>query len=147
VPRARQRQKVETFAPEPLAIPAEVPAVVPEEPRGSLFEDLDDEDGVIASEPAAPMVELPVLDADLTPDEKEEFVKLLREEMPVKDRARQLGILARKTGQKTAAVGLRAIIEINELTGMRKERAAETAPMFQLPAGASVSITVQKVEK
>lgn len=152
MPRARQREIPE---PEPVILAAPEPevtvAVLPEEPRGSLFEDLDDED--VAITVAAPVVSdtildvIPPLDSDLSPDEKAMFTRLLNIEMPLEVRAKQLGILARKTGQKTAAVGLRAIIEINEITGLRKDRATEAAPMFALPAGSSVSVSITKVVK
>ena len=122
---------------------------LPVEPRGSLFEDLDDEDvSMVVATVSDPIQDvIPPLDSDLTPDEKAEFIALLNKEMPIADRARQLGILARKTGQKTAAVGLRAVIEINQLTGLSKERATESAPMFMLPAGSSVSVSIVKVVK
>ena len=151
--RARQR-KVEVAEeaaplPSPPPEPDPQPEPLPIEPRGSLFEDLDDEDVPlrveVATEPLPDII--PPLDSDLTPDEKAEFIKLLNKEMPLADRARQLGILARKTGQKTAAVGLRAVIEINNLTGLSKERATESAPMFALPAGSSVSVQITKVVK
>jgi hypothetical protein len=129
--------------------PEPAPEPLPAEPRGSLFEDLDDEDvSMVVAAVSDPIQDvIPPLDSDLTPDEKAEFIKLLNAEMPIASRAHQLGILARKTGQKTAAVGLRAIIEINEITGLRKERATESAPMFALPAGSSVSVSITKVVK
>ena len=143
MPRARQK----VVAPPPVV---EVP--LPEEPeavKGGLFEDLDDDDVVMTVAPseaelAAP---LPPLDEGLTPDEKKEFISLINKELPLAVRAKQLGILARKTGQKTAAVGLRAIIEANEITGLRKDRATEATPMFALPPGTTVDIKIQKVVK
>ena len=90
---------------------------------------------------------LPALDSDLTEDEKKQFVALLNKEMSLADRAKQLALLARMKGTKTAAVGLRAIQEINSLCGLRDNKPTEAAPMFVLPDEAKVAILVQKVER
>ena len=142
MPRARQK----VVAPPPVV---EVPLPEePEAPKGSLFEDLDDEDVVMTvAAPESREDDLPALDGGLTPDEKKEFIALINKELPLAVRAKQLGILARKTGQKTAAVGLRAIIEANEITGLRKDRATEATPMFALPPGTTVDVKITKVAK
>ena len=148
MPRARQKKLLEPILPPVAQEETVVPEVEVVSPKGSLFEDLDDDDValVVKAEPAD-IGDLPSLDHDLTPDEKAEFIALINKELPLAVRAKQLGILARKTGQKTAAVGLRAIIEANEITGLRKDKATETVPMFALPTGTSVSVKIEKVVK
>lgn len=84
------------------------------------------------------------LDGDLTPSEKEEFVRLLNREIKLDERARRLAGLARLKGSKTAGVGLRALQEINAITGISKDGAKDAPPIFALPAGTSVSVTVKK---
>ena len=141
----RARQKVAPVVEPPVVEP--IPA--PEEPRGSLFEDIDDDDVSLTVEAGlerAP-ADLPRLDTGLTADEKAEFIALINKELPIAVRAKQLGILARKTGQKTAAVGLRAIIEANELTGLKADKPTESAPMFALPQGTAVTVKIEKVAK
>lgn len=123
-----------------------VSAALPRDDDSSLFEGLELE----VRTPSAlerPNDGIPPLDSDLTADEKREFVKLLNKEMPLAARAKQLGVLARMKGSKTAAVGLRALVEINSLTGLSKEQATESAPLFQLPPDTTVSVKVTKVAK
>ena len=55
--------------------------------------------------------------------------------------------LAHHTDTKRAPVALRALQEINSLTGITRERPVDTMPMFQLPEGTAVSISVEKVVK
>ena len=133
-----------------VAIPAEVPAppvvveTVPASSVESLFDDFPDDD---EPEAALAVRDIPALDSDLTPDEKKVFVDLLNKHMPLEQRAVQLTKLAHYTDQKRAAVGLRAIQEINTLTGLSGASATEAAPMFQLPEGTKVAIVMQTVEK
>ena len=123
--------------PEPLRVAA---------PEEKLFEDFDDACGpseaVVVREDG-----LPAVDAAMTPDQKKAFVEMIRKEMPLEERARRLADLARLHGTKTAAVGLRAIIEMNLLDDMRKEQPSEDKPMFVVPDDSKVAILVQKVEK
>ena len=135
--------------------PVVVAEIIPEEPvelvvperqdESSLFEDLGEvpEDALVP----VPSDGIPALDSDLTPDEKQEFIRLLNKEIPLSERATLLAVLARFKDQKRAAVGLRALIEISELTGMRGDRPTESAPMFVFPADTRVSINVVRVIK
>ena len=127
--------------------PAQPPIVIETVPASSvesLFDDFPDDD---EPEVALAVRDIPALDSDLTPDEKKIFIDLLNEHMPLKQRAVQLAKLAMYTDQKRAAVGLRAIQEINTLTGLSGASATEAAPMFQLPEGTKVAIVMQTVEK
>jgi len=90
---------------------------------------------------------LPPIERDLTPDQRREFTKLLDTKMGLEERADHLVRLAKMHGNKTAPVGLRAIMEINRLTGLSEDRATEAPAMFNLPEGTSVSVKVEKVEK
>jgi hypothetical protein len=117
---------------------------VPASSVESLFDDFPDDD---EPEVALAVRDIPALDSDLTPDEKKVFVDLLNKHMPLEQRAVQLTKLAHYTDQKRAAVGLRAIQEINTLTGLSGASATEAAPMFQLPEGTKVAIVMQTVEK
>ena len=144
--------------PEParVAIPAETITIAPPEnitvappdnvtvadDNGTLFEGID--------APSALEVRsdgLPALDSDLTPDQKKEFTSLIRAEMSLAERAKQLATLARFTDTKRAPVALRAIVEMNLLDGMREEKPNEAAPLFRLPDDSKMAILVQKVVK
>jgi len=129
------------FEPDPLPPPEPEP-IHDVTLDGSLFDDIPEEAIV-----PLPDDGIPALDSDLTPDEKQEFIKLLNAELPLAERAKLLAVLARFKDQKRAAVGLRAIQEINSITGLSKERPTESAPMFVLPPDAKVSVTVTKVVK
>jgi len=109
----------------------------------SIFEELGTPEGV-AVRPDDGIVPL---DTGLTPDEKDEFKKLLDTAMPLAERAAKLVGLARLKGTKTAGVGLRALQEINALCGLNNEASMQAAPMFQLPPGTDVSVTITKVVK
>jgi hypothetical protein len=112
-----------------------------EEAEDSLFADLE------VPEDSVRLDGIPPIDSDLSTDEKKEFVALLNRFMPLEERALQLAKLARFVDTKRAPVGLRAIQEINLLTGLRGDKATESAPMFQLPADTTVRVTVTKVVK
>lgn len=118
------------------------PEDVPEEEEG-LFPVAKREEVL----PMRPDDGIPAVDSDLTEDEKKEFIKLLNREIPLSERASQLALLARMKGSKTAAVGLRAIQEINRITGLTGDRPTESAPLFVLPEGTKVGIVVQTVVK
>ena len=90
---------------------------------------------------------LPPIEAELTPDQRAEFIKLLDTKMGLEERADRLVLLAKLHGAKTAPVGLRAIMEINRLTRLSEDRATEAPSMFQLPEGTSVSVRIEKVDK
>jgi len=147
---AKKSKKSEEIVIEQVVEVPEVP-VVPEEPvipapQESLFDDLDAQ-GAPSDLALRPNDDIRPLDIDLSSDEKEIFKKLLDEAMPLSERARRLVALARLKGSKTAGVGLRALQEINSLTGVNREADAGASPMFALPAGVDVSVTVTKVVK
>jgi hypothetical protein len=134
-----------------VAVPVEEPPppsvvieTVPASSVESLFDDFPDDD---EPEAALAVRDILALDSDLTPDEKKLFVDLLNEHMPIKQRAIQLTKLAMFTDQKRAGVGLRALEEINKITGMSGDKPTLAPSMFALPEGTSVSVTVQKVVK
>jgi isoaspartyl peptidase/L-asparaginase-like protein (Ntn-hydrolase superfamily) len=70
---------------------------------------------------------------DLDQEQREMFAELLRKNFSLEERAKQLVDLAKLTDTKRAAVGLRAIQEINAITGVHD--------------GTSVSVKVEKVIK
>ena len=109
----------------------------PYRPEADLFDE----------SPDMPDVHVPRPDADLDEAQKAEFVKLLKSKMTLEERADQLVSLAHMTSSKTAAIGLRAIQVINEITGVTKEEATEAPSMFNLPEGAEISIEVEEPEK
>jgi hypothetical protein len=121
------------------ALPEAVPAVVvPDLQAVSLFD-----------EPAvpAPPDDIPSPDEGLTPAQKQEFVRLVRKEMPLEERAKQLAVLARMKGTKTAAVGLRAIQFIAQLEGWTDDASTDVPPMFSIPDGSQVAIAVKVPSK
>lgn len=122
--------------------PEPEPESAPPAPMGGLFDGLD-----VPSEDALRPRDDIDLESDLTPSEREEFIRLLNHEMPIAERAAQLAKLARFTDQKRAAVGLRAIQEINAIAGVSGDAPRDTPPMFQLPEGTSVSVRIEKVLK
>lgn len=147
---AKRAKKVEEVVIQQVVEVPEVP-VTPEEivipaPKESLFEELDAQ-GAPSDLAVRPVDDIRPLDTGLTADEKDEFKKLLDEAMPLSERARRLVALARLKGSKTAGVGLRALQEINTLTGVNREPDATASPMFALPSGTEVSVTVKKVDK
>ena len=142
----------------PLEPPASTPTepiepldvvVIPNPPQSEsgLFDDLDDE----ASGPNLMPFSRPddgiVADEGLTPTEKAEFTKFLNLFLPPRERALQLAKLAMYTDTKRAAVGLRAIQEINALCGLHKDGADVATPMFALPADTRVNISISRVIK
>jgi hypothetical protein len=138
---ARPRRRAAEIV-KPAPIPEPIPSPPPDEPEDeALFDDLE-----VPTEAVRPDG-IPAIDSDLTPDEKQEFIALLNKFMPLDERALQLVKLARFSDTKRAPVGLRAIQEINTITGIRGERPTEAVPMFALPANTSVSVQVTKVIK
>ena len=139
-------------APAPMLPTEEIvyPEIEVEPPHVSeagIFDDLEDDATQMMVVASPPLDDIPPLDTGLTLDEKQEFIRLLNLHLPPEKRAAQLAKLAMFTDQKRAAVGLRALQEIFMLTGMNKDRATESTPMFVLPADTRVSVTVQKVSK
>jgi hypothetical protein len=151
--RARQRKQAD----EPTPTPASAPEPEPEH----LFDDLDDvptagtdpaELVLVPVEPEAGLFDnipqaapAPALLTELDEDDRKEFATLLNAAMPLSERARLLVKLAHQTDTKRAPVALRAIQEINTLTGVSAERPAETMPMFVVQG--DVSVVAQKVTK
>lgn len=109
---------------------------------GSLFDEIDVPSAVTVRSDG-----LPALDSDLTPDQKREFLNLIRKEMPIAERAKQLATLARFTDTKRAPVALRAIVEMNVLDGLHEDKATDAPPLFVLPEDAKMAVLVQKVAK
>lgn len=165
MPRARQREKKPKAVAEPIPVPEqlfdEMPPASPEDialaaaseaPEGlfgQLAEDsatVEPTEGLFDYIPqAAPAAG--IVDADLSDAEREEFAKLLRAEVPLAERAKLLGRLARMKDTKRAPVGLRAIQEINRLTGVGAERPVDTMPMFVLGAEQSIAVDITPVKK
>lgn len=156
--RSRKLDKVEE--PEPVVAALAPPVVVVPEPapespaEEELFEELEDVPQstlTLFDAPTAPAVQPPapetIADADLEDEAKRELARLLSAGFPLEERARLLVKLAHHTDTKRAPVALRAIQEVNALTGVTRERPADTMPMFALPPDASVSIVVEKVVK
>ena len=138
---ADEPQKENVLADEPEPVQEDVSAVVVSDlPDVSLF----DEPAV--STPV-PLDDIPSPDEGLTPAQKREFVRLVRTEMPLAERAKALAVLARMRGTKTAAVGLRAIQEMNKLDGFTDDASADVPPMFTLPEGSQVAIGVKVPSK
>lgn len=160
--RGRPRKLDKVVVAEVVVTPAPSPAPVIVEPEPietpadeELFEDLDDVPqsamSLFDNAPSIPTVQPPspvtIADADLEDEARRELARLLNQTIGLQDRAALLVKLAHHTDTKRAPVALRAIQEINALTGVTRERPADTMPMFQLPPDASVSITVEKVVK
>lgn len=145
--RARQRTAVLEFAaptPEPVVEPR-VEQLFDEIPSTELVP-LDTTEGLFDAIPeAAPAPGL--IASELSEDERKEFAKLLNEAIPLADRARLLVKLAHHTDTKRAPVALRAIQEINALTGVSADRPTDTMPVFVLASDQTVAVVAKKVEK
>jgi len=89
----------------------------------------------------------PVTASDLDAEQKAEFARLLQSKFSLKERADALVKLAQMTDTKRAHVGLRAIQEINVITGVRDDKATDAHSMFRLPDDTTVSIKIEKVVK
>lgn len=92
---------------------------------------------------ATPMVDTISEQAEI----KQELTRLLNTEMKLEERVRLLAKLARSTDTKRAPVALRAIQEINALTGLSADKPADSTPMFALPEGTAVSVRIEKQGK
>jgi hypothetical protein len=86
-------------------------------------------------------------DQDLTEAQRAEFAAVLNKKLGLEERADLLVELAHKKCTKTAAVGLRAIQVINDITRMTEDGASEAPPMFNIPDGAEISVEVEVPEK
>ena len=115
--------------------------------EGSLFEGLDLPESGTNLPATRPNDGLPALDSDLTEDQKREFVGLLNKKFSLEDRADCLVRLAKMHGTKTAAVGLRAIQEVNSVCGIKDVKPNESTSMFALPDDVKMAILVQKSDK
>jgi hypothetical protein len=87
-------------------------------------------------------VEESPLTRDLAEADKEEFANLLRKKMTLTERAEMLVKLAGYTDSKRAPVALRAIQEINQITGVKEDKPTEASPLFVLPPNTAVAIKV-----
>jgi len=85
--------------------------------------------------------------SDLDDEQRAMFSKMLREHMPLEERAKQLVELASYTDTKRAPVALRAIQEINAITGVHDPKPQESTPMFVFPKDTKVNLKVEKVVK
>jgi len=91
----------------------------------------------------APIPESPLL-ADLDDAEKQEFARLLKQKMSLSERADMLVKFAKMDDTKRAPVGLRAIQEINKITGISSDDREDVSPLFVLPPDTAVAIMVKK---
>ena len=89
-----------------------------------------------------PVEEESAVTRDLAEVDKEEFAAMLRQKMTLEERANALVRLAGFSDTKRAPVALRAIEEINKITGVKEDRPNEAAPMFVLPPNTAVAIKV-----
>lgn len=112
---------------------------------------------VVVSEPAkpdsvfegipAPKEAVTIAAGDLSTEQKAEFARLLRAHSSLEDRAKQLVKLASFIDTKRVPVALRAIQEINAITGITADAPEEGSPMFVLPEGAEMAVAVKVPKK
>lgn len=104
-----------------------------------------------APEPIAEVISRPPdgisVSKDLDEEQREMFAQILKSKMTLEERANALVALAKMTDTKRAPVGLRAIQEINAITGVHKDKPNESQSMFVFPEDTTVSIHVEKVYK
>ena len=86
-------------------------------------------------------------DKDLNDSERKQFADLLKKKLSLNDLADHLVKLAGYKDTKRAPVALRAIQEINRITGRSEPETDDTTQMFVLPEGTSVDISITKPEK
>lgn len=105
----------------------------------SVFEDAPEivEDKIIET----------IADTGLSVVEKAEFSALLKKGLTLEMRADRLIKLTTFTDSKRAPVALRALQEINQITGVTKDAPNESAPMFILPEGLSLGVSVRVQRK
>ena len=100
-------------------------------------------ENVFEDDPILPEIpEESPLTAGLSDEEKKEFASLLAQKLSLGETADLLVGLAHKKCTKTAAVGLRAIQEINKIRGISKDDREDAGSMFVLPPGTAVAIKV-----
>lgn len=133
------------------AVPATPEVIVePSDEHGRLFDEIDESDTPVIVNPAF-LSKRPddgiAIDADLTPDERDEFIKMINLALPLSERAILLAKLAHMTDTKRAPVALRAIQEANALTRISGDHVGGSAPLFQLPKDTTVSVKIERVEK
>jgi hypothetical protein len=99
--------------------------------------------------PSAPSPEetaVATLAGDLDEEERNRFANLLRQKMTLEKRAELLVEIAQMTDTKRAPVALRAIQEINQLTGLA-EKPMEESALFILPAGSEIAVATKTPRK
>ena len=87
-----------------------------------------------------------VLTDGLSEEDRARFAALLRSKMSLEQRANVLIELASMTDSKRAPVALRAIQEINQITGLA-DKPVEDQPLFVLPSGSDVLVGVKIPKK
>jgi NADH:ubiquinone oxidoreductase subunit E len=87
------------------------------------------------------------LTQDLNEEDKAKFARLLKKKMSLTKRAELLVGLAQLNDRHGAPVALRAIEQINKLTGVQEDKPTEVAPMFQLPPNTAVAVKVFEPEE
>ena len=108
----------------------------------SVFEDAPS----IAPEPVTPN-DIVKPDSDLDAADKAEFASLLKKGLTLPMRAARLIKLTTFTDSKRAPVALRALQEINAITGVTANDPDSSSPMFVLPAGTEVAVVTRIPKK
>ena len=111
------------------------PVVVESPVEGNLLPEPTPEDKTVSA-----------IAGDLDEAERKRFAALLRSKMTLEQRAELLIELASMTDSKRAPVALRAIQEINQITGL-SEKKTEEQPLFVLPAGSEMAVGVRIPKK
>ena len=100
-----------------------------------------------APEPRATPDDIVKPDSDLDAQQKAEFARLLREGLGLEERAKRLINLTKFVDSKRAPVALRAIQEINAITGITADAPEEGSPLFVLNDGAEIAVAVRIPKK
>ncbi len=107
--------------------------------KESVFDDEPPLEPIVEED--SPLVE------DLSEEEKAKFSRLLKEKMTVERRAELLIELANLTDRHGAPVALRAIEQINKITGVTTEKAVQAAPLFITPKDAKIAIGITESDE
>jgi len=86
-------------------------------------------------------------DSDLDSAQKAQFAELLRTGLDLKTRAARLINLTKFTDSKRAPVALRAIQEINAITGITAEAPDEGQPLFMVVGGDDLAVAIKIPKK
>jgi predicted transcriptional regulator len=86
-------------------------------------------------------------DSDLDARQKAEFSRLLRTGLNLPERAKRLIKLTTFTDSKRAPVALRALQEINSITGITADAPDEGAALFVLPDGGEIAVAIKVPKK